>query len=141
MIKVTESGVVHRSPQELFVLAADPEQQLKWDPKTLKTVEKLTPGPLERGARYRGDFKGFGTVEYDFVEFDPPRAFAHRAVMKVGEMRHTFLLEPTPEGTRLIQIGELKPNLLGRIMSPVLKAGLKKRFQKITKELDQYSAS
>ncbi|MGH2756416.1 MAG: SRPBCC family protein [Actinomycetota bacterium] len=141
MIRITESAIIHRSPEDIFDLAADPVRQLEWDPKTLRSVEKLTPGPLDRGARYRGSFKGYGTVEYDFVEYDPPRAFAHHATMKMGEMKHTFTLEPVPEGTRLTQVGELQPNLLGRIMSPMLRSGLKKRFRRIASELDEFTAS
>ena len=36
----------------------------------MKAVEKLTDGPLGKGSRYRGKFKGFGTIEYEFAEFD-----------------------------------------------------------------------
>jgi hypothetical protein len=140
MIEVTESAIVHSPPERVFALAADPQEQLKWDPETLKSVEKLTSGPLEKGARYRGDFKGFGTVEYDFVEYDPPRGFAHRASMKMGQMKHIFRFEAVREGTRLTQVGQLEPNLLGRVMSPMLKSGLRKRFRRIATELDEYTS-
>jgi uncharacterized protein YndB with AHSA1/START domain len=139
MIKVSECSVVHRPPEDVFAIAADPNKQLKWDRDNLRDVEKISPGPLGRGARYRGDFKGVGTVEYDFVEYDPPRLFAHHAAMKIGEMTHTFRLEPIPEGTRLTQVAELVPNLLGRIMAPALRAGFRKRFRQIALEIDQYS--
>ena len=141
MIKVTETAIVHAPPESIFQVAADPIEQLKWDPGTLKKVEKLDPGPLARGARYRGDFKGFGTMEYDYAEYEPPRSFAHHAVMRMGEMRHTFTFEAVPEGTQLTQVGELQPNLLGKIMSPMLKSGFKKRFREIASELDAYTAS
>jgi hypothetical protein len=74
--------------------AADPSIQLKWDAGTLRRVEKLTEGPLARGSRFRGQFKGFGTVEYEFVEYEPPRRFAHQAEIKMGRMWHVFTLEP-----------------------------------------------
>ena len=81
MIRITESAVVHASPEDLFRLGADPKTQLKWDPETLKGVEKLTSGPLGQGARYRGNFKGFGVVDYEFGKYDPPARFTHHAVM------------------------------------------------------------
>ena len=52
MIEVSESVVIAREPADVFDIAADPERQLEWDAQTL-SVEKLTPGPLGRGARYR----------------------------------------------------------------------------------------
>ena len=102
MIEVSDSVVIAREPADAFDVAADPERQLEWDPQTL-SVEKLTPGPLGRGARYRVEVKRLGVVEYEFPEFDRPVRFAHRGPVKVGEMYHTFELEPVPGGTRLTQ--------------------------------------
>src|SRR5438552_3331085 len=119
MLKVVESAVIERPVAEVFETVSDPETQLKWDPDTLKCVEKLSPGPLGQGSRYRGDFKGMGTVEYDFAEFESGRKFVHHSRMRMGEMRHIFTFEPVPGGTKMTQEGVLEPNLLGRIMSPM----------------------
>ena len=135
---VTETAVIPRPAPEVFAAAADPMVQLKWDPATLKRVESLSGGPVQKGARYRGEFKGFGRVEYEYSEYDPPRTFQHLAKIKAGSMRHTFRFEEVPDGTRLTQEGRLEPNLLGRLMSPMLKAGLRKRFRTIAAELTDY---
>ena len=113
MGRIEATDVVPHPREQVFAAAADPEQQLKWDPDTLKSVKKLSSGPLGRGSRYRGTFKGFGTVDYEFAEFDEPNRFAHLANVRVGRMRHTFTFDEVPEGTRVIQVGELKPNLMG----------------------------
>ena len=63
MITISESAVIRRPVEEVFDAAADPQRQLEWDPGTLRSVEKLTPGPLGQGSRYRGDVKGSGVVE------------------------------------------------------------------------------
>jgi uncharacterized protein YndB with AHSA1/START domain len=139
-MEVTETAVIPRPPAAVFAAAADPLTQLKWDPDTLKRVEALGEGPLAKGSRYRGEFKGFGTVEYEFTEFDPPRRFEHLARVKAGTMRHTLTFEEVPEGTRLTQVGRLEPNLLGRLMGPMLKRGFRQRFQTIAKELTDYLA-
>lgn len=104
----------------------------------LKSVEKLTPGPLAQGSRYRGRFKGFGTVDYEFAEYEPSRRFAHQARIKLGEMRHTFTFEKVPEGTRMIQEGELLPNRLGRVLAPIMMRSLRKRFRTIAREIADY---
>lgn len=140
MLTVSETTTISRPPEVVFEAAADPQTQLKWDAATLKSVEKLSPGPLGQSARYRGNFKGFGVVEYDFIDYQPPRRFAHRATIKMGEMRHTFVFDPVPEGTRLTQTGELTPSTLGRVLAPVIKPMFRRRFRQIGNELQQYVA-
>ncbi|HEV8639234.1 MAG TPA: SRPBCC family protein [Chloroflexota bacterium] len=141
MLNVSESAVVAGPPGVVFAAAADPEMQLRWDPGTLKRVEKLTAGPLGPGARYRGVFAGMGTVEYEFAEYKPGRRFAHRARIPMGEMRHIFTFEPTSGGTRVTQEGELRPNVLGWVLQPVMRGMLRKRFRTIAAELNQYLAT
>ena len=86
MFTLSESRIIKRSPTEVFDTAADPLTQLKWDPSMLQSVEKLTPEPLGRGSRYRGIFKGMGTVEYVFEEFEPGKRFSHHTIMPMAEM-------------------------------------------------------
>jgi uncharacterized protein YndB with AHSA1/START domain len=142
MYRIVESAIIQRPVAEVFDIAADPHKQLAWDTAMLRRVEKLTPGPLGRGARYRGDFKGFGPVEYEFVEYEPGRRFAHRAQMPMGEMRHVFTFEPIPEGTRMTQEGVLTPNFAGRLLWPVMmKRMLSKRFREIASKIRQHLAT
>src|SRR5215217_5606082 len=101
MFTVVESAIIEQPLARVFDTAADARKQLEWDRDTLRSVEQLTPGPLGQGTRYRGDFKGFGVVEYEFAEYEPPRRFAHQTSMKMGVMRHTFTFEQVSGGTRL----------------------------------------
>ena len=138
VFRVSESAVIDHPPAEVFEVAADPYEQLRWDPGTLKSVEKLTPGPLGRGSRYRGEFKGFGTVEYEYDEFEPGRRFAHRTTMKLGDVLHTFEFEEVPEGTRLRQSIVAEPRGMGKLMAPIMKVMLGRRLRMIDSELRQY---
>ena len=142
MYRIVESAIIERPVSEVFAIVADPDKQLAWDTGGLRRVEKLRPGPLERGARYRGDFKGFGVVEYEFVEYEPDLRFAHRARMPMGEMRHLFTFESVPEGTRMTQEGTLTPNLAGRPMWPLMmRRMLGNRFRDISTRIQQHLAS
>ncbi len=142
MYRIIESAIIERPVSEVFAIAADPDKQLAWDTGGLRRVEKLTPGPLERGARYRGDFKGFGIVEYEFVEYEVDRRFAQRARMPMGEMRHLFTFESVPEGTRMTQEGILAPNLAGRLMWPLMmRRMLGNRFRDIATRIQQHLAT
>jgi hypothetical protein len=138
MRTVTETAIIRGSQEEVFRTAADPEVQLRWDPGTLKSVEKLTPGPLAQGSRYRGRFKGYGTVEFEFADYDPPHRFAHRARMPLGTMNHVFTFQPVPDGTRLTQEGRLEPRGIGRVFGPLMMGALRRRFRTIARELGDY---
>jgi uncharacterized protein YndB with AHSA1/START domain len=140
VIRIEVSETVHHPREAVFAAAADTEEQLRWDRETLKSVEKLTPGQIGQGARYRGRFKGFGIVEFEFAEFEAPRRLAVLARIKPGEMRHTFTFETAGDGTRVSQVGELTPNLLGRLMAPMIRRMLAKRFHVIASELEAHLA-
>jgi hypothetical protein len=107
----------------------DAEERREADPRAAGT-----------GSRYRGVFKGFGTVEYEFAEFDPPRRFTHVAEIKLGRMRHACTFEGADSGTRLTQEGTLEPNLMGRLLGPMVRSMLRKRFRLIGREIGQYLA-
>jgi uncharacterized protein YndB with AHSA1/START domain len=123
---------------DVFAAASDPLRQLEWDAVTLRRIEMLTDGPLSTGSRVRGTFRGFGTVEYEYVAYEPDRTFAHLATLPMGTLRHTFTFEPTTEGTLMSQVGELEPNLLGRAGAPVVARVMRHRFGKIAAEIDRY---
>jgi hypothetical protein len=141
MLTVQESAIIPRPQLEVFDTAADPTTQLEWDAATLKRVEKLSPGPIGQGARYRGKFKGFGTVDFEFAEYEPPRRFTVLAKLPMGQMRHIFTFEAVPEGTRVTQEAQLTPNLLGRVAAPIMLRVLRKRFRTIADEVGTYLQS
>ena len=141
MLRVSETTTIARAPQEIFDIAADPHTQLKWDPATLKHVEKLSSGPLAQGARYRGEFKGFGIVEYEFAVYEPGKRFAHHAVMNIGEMQHIFEFEAVPEGTRLTQTLLVEPKGIGKLLAPIMPMMLRRRLRTINAEIRGYVTS
>lgn len=140
-MRVVTSDILEAPPEVVFDAAADPETQLLWDATTLREVTKLTPGPLAKGSRYRGRFKGMGTVEYEFAEFDRPRRFTHRTKVPFGSMSHQFTFEPADGGTRLTQEAWLEPNLVGRLIAPVVGRMLRRRLPTVAGELRDYLAT
>lgn len=138
MREVTDSALIKHPPERVFDAAAEAEKMLEWDGGYTKSIERLTSGPIQQGTRYRGRFKGFGTVEWEFSEYDRPRGFQHHSKMPFGNMFHTFAFEPVPEGTRLTQTMELKPNIFGKIMWPVMRPRLAKREPLVAQELGNY---
>jgi hypothetical protein len=137
-MRVETTDIIAAQLEETFDAAADPEIQLRWDAGNLLGVERLTSGPLAKGSRYRGRFKGMGTVEYEFAEFDRPRRFTHRTRVPFGTMSHRLSFEAAAEGTRLTQEAWLEPNLVGRLMSPIVGRMLRKRLPTVSAELRAY---
>jgi uncharacterized protein YndB with AHSA1/START domain len=141
MFEVSESVTINTPAERLFGIAADPEVQLRWDAGTLRRVEKLSDGPLGAGARYRGAFKGFGTVDYEFAEYDPGRRFSHDARLPIGRMHHVFEFEPDGAATRLTQRIQVSPGGFGRVVAPLMRPMLRRRIRQIDKELKQFAES
>lgn len=138
MVRVRVETVIAAPVEEVFDVAADPERQLEWDASTLRSVVKLSEGPLAKGSRYRGTFKRMGTVEYEFAEFDRPHRFAHRAALKMGRSQHVFTFEGSAGGTRITQEGTFEPKGPWVVMAPMMARMFRKRFQDISSELDAY---
>ena len=137
-IRVEHSVAIPGQPDRVFRAASDPFRQLEWDQGGMQRVEALTDGELRKGARYRGTFKGMGTVEYEFSEFEPNSRFVHVARIPLGVIRHTFMFSATPEGTRMTQVGELAPNALGRVAAPFMRKRLARRFAEVGNRLRRY---
>lgn len=139
MLTVRWETVIRRRPDVVFLAAAEPENQLHWDATGMRSVEKLTEGPLARGSRYRGRWRRWGTIEYTFAEYDPPRRFTHDARMKLGRALHTLDFVADDGGTRLVQELRLsEPNGLGRALGPVLRPLVRRRMADIGNQLKAY---
>ena len=141
IVRIETKALLDHPPAAVFATAADPLTQLRWDPVTLRGVEKINDGPLGLGARYRGAFKWLGSIDYEFVEYEPDRRFAHLARLPMGTLRHTFSFELAERGTEMTQTGELRPNLIGRIGRRIMARALRHRFETIAVEIDRYLSS
>jgi uncharacterized protein YndB with AHSA1/START domain len=131
---------INRPREMVFPLAAEPENTLKWDSAGVQSVEKLTPGPLARGSRYKGRWKRFGTIEYEFAEYDPPHRFVHDARLSFGRMVHTLTFEDDDGGTRFGQRLEVRePGLIWRLLQPIAKPMVRRRMAQIAEELKSYA--
>lgn len=138
MITVTDSLLVDASPSRVFDLVADPQHQLAWDAGSLKHVEALDSGPLRKGARYRGTFDGIGEVDYEYAEYVPGERFAHHSRLPVGEVYHTFVFEPTSNGTRLVHTSRLEPVGLWKLASPLLRRMFSRRLRAMSASIGAY---
>lgn len=135
MTRVVESAFLPYAIDAVFQTASDPEEQVRWDRESVRRMERLSDVPLGPGARYRGDFKRVGWVEFEFVEFEPPHRYTHLTRLPFGRMRHTFTFEQEAGGTRLRQEAELELAPLARLGAPVYTAVIRGRMRRLADAL------
>lgn len=120
MVKIVAEEVFQRPAPDLFDLVADPEHEIAWE-TGVTSVEKLTPGPVGRGARYRAHFRRFGTLEYTFVDFDQGHHFVREATLPFGHVRHRFQFHPVADGgTEVVQTIQIERRGIWNVLVPVL---------------------
>jgi hypothetical protein len=140
MIRAEHSGVIPQPLDVVFPVISDPQTQLVWDAATLRSVTKLDDGELARGSRYRGTFQG---VRDRGVRVR--RLPAELALRPPGEDtgRHDASHDHARargQSTRVVQTGELEPNLMGRILGGLVRRNLRKRFATIVDEVSSFLA-
>jgi uncharacterized protein YndB with AHSA1/START domain len=142
MKSVEKSTEIKGSVNRVFEALANPENQMKFDGDMMRSCEKISEGPIGKGTRFRGDFRGMGKMEYEYSEFTENSLIEHAVRMPFGSMKHRFRFEPTSDGTRLTQTIVLKPNIIGQIMWPLAMKGMtSKRMQTLNGLLKQYVES
>jgi hypothetical protein len=125
---------------EVFPVAAHPSQQTHWDPDLQGDLETVTPGEVGAWARYRGRFRGWGTLEYEYAVFDPPQQFTLHFQTPWGAVEHEFQFTALPEGTQLEQVARLISNWRGRAAEPLLRRRLEGRLRGVGEGLQAYLA-
>lgn len=120
MPTVTNSVLIAGPGASVFAAIEDPKVQMTFD-EMIRSVDKVTDGPIGKGTRFRGEFKGFGKVEYEYIDFEAGRLVVHGVKMPFGQMQHRFEVAPEGSGsTRLVQSITAELNLLGKILWPIM---------------------
>jgi uncharacterized protein YndB with AHSA1/START domain len=132
---------IARKPEEVFAVASDPASQLKWQPERLRGLEALTGSPPRKGARYRGNYKGMGWMEFEFAEFEPPRRFVHKSRVMGTDLYHVWELRPNNGGTTLEQQMSGEPRGLFRLILPLMRGSMKKQLASINEALKRHLES
>jgi uncharacterized protein YndB with AHSA1/START domain len=123
-----ETNIAAR-PERVFTVVADATRQSEWHPR-VKAVKPLTSGPPASGSRYLGTYRGFGSVEFETVEFLHLSRVGFRSKTKGGRMTHTFEVKAAGNGTTLKQRMEIEPSGMMKLVAPAMKRALVKQLAK-----------
>jgi hypothetical protein len=107
--------------QEVFDYVTDVRREPEWNPQ-LREPEKLTPGPVGAGTRYRVRFgRGVGTAIIENPVFDRPRSWSAVSTARRLTVRFRGQVTPVAGGCQLAVHTELRPRGVLRVLSPLLR--------------------
>lgn len=122
MTRIEGSIVINRPPEDVFDFVADEHNEPRFNPGMVR-VEKLTPGPVGAGTRWRTTLESRGhpiTMDVEVTEYARPCRLGTTSTLSAAQItgRLTFAAHPT--GTRMSWSWQLRPKGLLRVLTPVL---------------------
>ena len=94
-------------------------------------AEKLSPGPIGLGTRFRDEVKSMGRpaeITIETIGFERPRRLMYSIHMATMDVRGGLTFDPVPAGTRMRWAWELMPRGVFKLMTPLL-ARIGKRME------------
>jgi hypothetical protein len=117
------SATINRPLEEVFGFFRDIDQHAGQEGTIVPVYDKITPGPVGVGTRYREVVQVMpfvtGEILTEVVGYEPGQRLAYRfvALGMVGELTYRF--EAAEEGTRVVQRQSLWPGGWLRLFSPM----------------------
>lgn len=76
MARIENTTLIRRNREDVFDYLSDPTHELEWNPSA-QVMEKLTPGPLGVGTRFRAKWKQSRLLEMECTRFDRPNQWQY----------------------------------------------------------------
>lgn len=130
MIRIEGEIVIARPVEEVFDFVADARNELRHNPRMLR-AEKLSPGPIGLGTRFRDEVKSMGRpaeITIEIIGFERPRRLTNSIHMATMGVRGGLTFDPVPAGTRMRWAWELMPRGVFKLMTPLI-ARIGKRME------------
>ena len=122
MARIAGELVINRPVDEVFDFVADEQNEPRYNPR-IRRAEKLSPGPIGRGTRFRAEAVTLGrtvgmTIEY--TTYERPRRLASSIHMAAADIHGTLCFDPVPTGTRMSWSWEMRLRGLYRLLTPII---------------------
>jgi hypothetical protein len=103
MVRIDGEIIINRPVDAVFEFVADERNEPRYNPRMLR-VEKLSPGPIGLGTRFRTAMTSRprpAEMTIEWIGYDPPRRLASWTHLSTMEIRGALTFDPVPEGTRM----------------------------------------
>jgi uncharacterized protein YndB with AHSA1/START domain len=122
MARIDGELVIHRPVHEVFDFVADDRNEPRYNPR-ICGAEKLSPGPIGPGTRFRAEAVTRGrtvgmTIEY--TTYERPRRLASSIHMPAADIVGALRFHPVANGTRTGWSWVGRPRGLYRLLTPVI---------------------
>jgi uncharacterized protein YndB with AHSA1/START domain len=114
--------VIERPVEEVFDFVADERNEPRYNPRMLR-VEKLSPGPIGTGTRFRAEMTGRRRpveMTVELTGYERPRRLASTTHLSSMEIRGSLTFDPVPEGTGMRWRWNLEPRGFLNVLSPLI---------------------
>jgi uncharacterized protein YndB with AHSA1/START domain len=122
-MRVEGEILIRRPVEEVFDFVADERNEPQYNRRMTK-AEKITPGPVGVGTRFRSVMTGVGRaaeMTIDFTGYEQPRRLVSATHLSNMDIKGTLLSEPLPEGTRMRWVWNLEPHGFYRFLGPLVR--------------------
>ena len=120
MLRIEGEIVIDRPVDEVFDFVADARNEPRYNPRMLR-AEKLTPGPIGLGTRFRDEIKSMGQpaeITIEIVGYERPWRRTDSIHLSTMDIRGGLTLDPRSAGTRMQWSWELMPHGAFKLMTP-----------------------
>jgi hypothetical protein len=122
MARIQGEIVINRPVEEVFDFVADERNEPRYNPRMLG-AEKLSPGPIGLGTRFRAEMTSRRRPVEMTIEntgYDRPRRLASTTRLSTMEIGGTLTFDPVAAGTRMQWAWEMAPRGLFKLLTPMV---------------------
>jgi hypothetical protein len=122
MAEIEGEIVIGRPVDVVFDYVADQSNEPRYNLRMVR-AEKITPGPVGKGTRFRSAVVSMGRTAELLIEctgYDRPRLLESATAMQQAVISYTLRFEPAAGGTRMRWSGQVRPKGTFRLLGPVI---------------------
>jgi polyketide cyclase/dehydrase/lipid transport protein len=111
MARIDGEIVINRPVDVVFDYVADQSNEPQYNPRMVR-AEKITPGPVGKGTRFRSAVASMGRTTEMIIEvtgYNRPTRLASATTMRQADISYTLTFEPTGSGTWMQWSGQVRP--------------------------------
>jgi len=140
MVRIEGEIVIDRPAAEVFDFVVDERNEPGYNPRIV-AAEKLSPGPIGLGTRFRAESTAMRRpvgMTIEITAYERPRRFASLIRMSAADIQGTLTFDPGPAGTRMRWAWEVRLCGWYRLMTPLIARTGRRQEQATWASLKQF---